>query len=169
MTKCVLFAILIFALASLASSFTSYHYKARTTTTTAQVPHKIYKREALPEPYPYKPTTTTTTTTTTRPSPYKKYHKREALPEPYPYKPTTTTTTTTTPSPYKMYHKREALPEPYPQYVFDALLKDHPFKPILSRSGMVPTGSGTGIRYKRNAQGGFIEGQANVKCPFCYY
>ena len=127
MTKCVLFAILVFALASLASSFTSYHYKARTTTTTAQVPHKIYKREALPEPYPYKPTTTTTTTTT--------------------------------PSPYKMYHKREALPEPYPQYVFDALLKDHP-----SNS----TGSRTGYRYKRNAQGGFLEDQANVECPFCY-
>merc|ERR1712152_8176 len=111
MTKCVLFAILIFALASLASSFTSYHYKARTTTTTAPVPHKIYKREALPEPYPYKPATTTTTTTT--------------------------------PSPYKKYHKREALPEPYPQYVFGALLKDLPSKPILTRSGMVPTGSGT--------------------------
>merc|ERR1711902_431130 len=114
-----------------------------------------HKREALPEPYPYKPTTTTTTTTTTTPSPYKMYHKREALPEPYPY----TTTTTTTPSPYKMYHKREALAEPYPQYVFGALLKDHPSK---------ATGSGTGYRYKRNAQGGFLENQANVECPFCY-
>merc|ERR1712014_273092 len=116
-------------------------------------------RKALPEPYPYKPTTTTTTTTT--PSPYKKYHKREALPEPYPYKPTTTTTTTTTttPSPYKKYHKREALPEPYPQYVFGSLLKDYPSK---------ATGSGTWYRYKRNAQGGFLEDQANVECPFCY-
>ena len=61
MTKCVLFAVLIFALASLASSF--------------------------PEPYPYKPRTTTTTTT----APYKQYQKRDAKPEPYPYKPTTTT------------------------------------------------------------------------------
>merc|ERR1712117_700402 len=119
------------------------------TTTTTPSPYKLYhKREALPEPYPYKPTTTTTTTTT--PSPNKMYHKREALLEPYPYKPTTTTTTTTTPSPYKMYHKREALAEPYPQYVFGALLKDHPSK---------ATGSRTGYRYKRNAQGGFLEDQ----------
>ena len=153
MTKCVLFAVLIFALASLASSFPEpYPYKPRTTNTTTPAPYKKHhKREAQPEPYQHKPATTTTTT----PAPHKKYQKREALPEPNPYKPTTTTT----PTPYKKYHKREALPEPHPQYVFGALLKDHPSK---------ATGSGTGYRYKRNAQGGFLEDQANVKCSFCF-
>ena len=70
-----LFAVLIFALASLASSF--------------------------PEPYPYKSTTTTTTMTT--PAPYEQYQKREAKPEPYQHKPTTTTTTT--PAPYKRHKR----------------------------------------------------------------
>ena len=73
MTKCVLFAVLVFALASLASSFPEpYPYKSTTTTTPA--PYKQYqKREDKPEPYPYKPATTTTTT----PAPYKRY-KRNA-------------------------------------------------------------------------------------------
>jgi len=97
MAKCVLFAVLIFVLASLASSLPEpYPYKS-TTTPALYIEH--HKREAQPEPYHHKPRTTTTTT----PAPNKKYHKREALQQPNPYKPRAADTTA--PAPYKRYKR----------------------------------------------------------------